>query len=86
MNVWSLQDAKAKLSGLIKIAKVQGAQIITVHGKREAMLVPIFDDDDNVDQTGEGLVKLLENSPLRGLKKLGSPRSGKVISNRKIDL
>jgi prevent-host-death family protein len=36
---WPLQDAKNKLSELVRTVKDQGPQIITVHGKEEAVLV-----------------------------------------------
>jgi prevent-host-death family protein len=86
LNVWSLQDAKARLSGLIKIAKREGTQIITVHGRREVMIVPITDEVENNAETGVGLIELLEKSPLRGSKNLNLSRKGQVSSNRKIDL
>lgn len=36
---WQLQEAKAKLSELVKRAEAEGPQAITVHGKIRAVLV-----------------------------------------------
>lgn len=36
---WQLQDAKNKLSEVVKAAKTQGPQIISVRGKEEAAVV-----------------------------------------------
>ena len=36
---WQLQDAKARLSEVVKLAQSEGPQAITVHGKPAAVLV-----------------------------------------------
>jgi len=36
---WPLQDAKNKLSELVRASQSQGPQVITVRGKEEAVLV-----------------------------------------------
>ena len=36
---WQLQEAKNRLSELVKAAKSEGPQIITVHGKEEVALI-----------------------------------------------
>ncbi len=41
MSTWALQDAKAKLSEVIKTAKKKGPQIITQRGVETAVLCPI---------------------------------------------
>ena len=38
---WSVQDAKARFSELLKECMDQGPQIITKHGKQTAVIVPI---------------------------------------------
>ena len=38
---WQLQEAKNRLSELVKAAKSKGPQIITVHGKEEVAVVSI---------------------------------------------
>ena len=32
-RTWSLQDAKARLSEVIRLAQTEGPQLVTVHGK-----------------------------------------------------
>ena len=39
MMVWQLQDAKNRFSALVKAAEKEGPQVITVHGKEEAVLL-----------------------------------------------
>lgn len=41
MNVWPVQDAKAKFSELLETCIANGPQIVTRRGKQEAVLVPI---------------------------------------------
>lgn len=36
---WQLQEAKNRLSEVVKAAKTRGPQIITVHGKEEVAVV-----------------------------------------------
>lgn len=38
-RLWSLQDAKNRLSEAVRASKTQGPQIFTVRGKEEAVLV-----------------------------------------------
>ena len=39
MKSWQLQDAKARLSELVKLSASEGPQEITVHGRAAAVLV-----------------------------------------------
>jgi prevent-host-death family protein len=41
MQTWQLQEAKARLSELVKLAASDGPQEITVHGKAAAVLVSV---------------------------------------------
>ncbi len=63
---WALQDAKARLSELVRRAREQGPQHITVHGRR-AVVVLSEEDYERLKggRTGKALVELLANSPLR---------------------
>lgn len=66
---WALQDAKARFSEVVRRAKVEGPQRITVHGREEVVIVSVEDYRRAKGQpTGEALVKLLHDSPLRKLK------------------
>ena len=83
-HIWSLQDAKAKLSKVIRQMQTNGPQILTVHGKKTAMLVPYQEPEDDT-ATGAELVKILENSPLRELSENLFQRSTVTVKNRKVE-
>jgi antitoxin Phd len=40
---WQMQDAKARLSRVVKEARSDGPQIITLHGEDVAAVIPIAD-------------------------------------------
>lgn len=65
---WALQDAKARFSEVVRKAKTEGPQRITVHGREEVVVVSV-DEYRRVkgQPSGDVLVKLLQNSPLRGV-------------------
>jgi prevent-host-death family protein len=63
---WALQDAKARFSELVRKAKTEGPQRITVHGREEVVVVSVEEYRRvNGQQTGQALVKVLQESPLR---------------------
>lgn len=63
---WALQDAKARFSEVVRKAKTEGPQRITVHGREEVVIVSIEEYRRATGQpTGEVLVRLLQDSPLR---------------------
>jgi len=65
---WALQDAKARFSEVVRKAKTEGPQRITVHGREEVVIVSVEDYRRAKGQpTGEALVKLLHDSPLRNI-------------------
>jgi prevent-host-death family protein len=39
MGRWALQDAKARFSELVRKAKTEGPQRITVHGREEVVVI-----------------------------------------------
>lgn len=41
MNVWPVQDAKARFSELLDACVSEGPQVVTWHGAETAVLVPI---------------------------------------------
>ena len=65
---WSLQDAKARFSELVRKAKTEGPQRITVHGREEVVVISV-EEYRRVKghRTGKALVQLLQDSPLRDL-------------------
>jgi len=42
-RVWSLQEAKAKFSEVVRRAQSEGPQTVTVHGKNAVQIVPAPD-------------------------------------------
>ena len=66
---WKLEDAKARLSELVRKARSEGPQRVTVHG-RDAVVVVASDQFDilQVHAARRSLRDLLVNSPLRDLE------------------
>ena len=81
---WALQDAKARLSELVRKAKSEGPQRITIHG-REEVVVLSADEYRRVKgkRSGQALVKLLQGSPLRDVDFDRQPTRARV---RGVDL
>ncbi|MCU1231746.1 MAG: type toxin-antitoxin system Phd/YefM family antitoxin, partial [Acidobacteria bacterium] len=66
---WALQDAKARFSEVVRKARTEGPQQITVHGREEVVVVSVEEYRRVKGQpTGEALVKLLHDSPLRDIR------------------
>ncbi len=69
MRAWQMQEAKARLSDLVKRAQSQGPQEITMHG-RSAVVVVSRETFDRLSHAGESLVTFMRNSPLHGLDEI----------------
>ena len=68
-STWALQDAKARLSEVVRKAKSEGPQQITIHGREEVVVVSMEEFRRMKGQrTGAELVAVLNNSPLRQIK------------------
>jgi prevent-host-death family protein len=65
MHVWQLQEAKAKLTQLIKEAKLE-PQIISRHGVNETVVISMEKYKELVGQT-EDVVSFFRRSPLNGI-------------------
>jgi prevent-host-death family protein len=62
---WALQDAKARFSEVVRKAKTEGPQKITVHGREEVVVVSVEDyRQGRTHVSGAALVQLLHDSPL----------------------
>ncbi|HEX8409306.1 MAG TPA: type II toxin-antitoxin system Phd/YefM family antitoxin [Thermoanaerobaculia bacterium] len=63
---WALQDAKARFSEVVRKAKSEGPQRITVHGREEVIVISV-EEYRRVkgERTGQALVDLLHDSPLQ---------------------
>lgn len=62
---WQLQEAKARLSELVKMASSDGPQEITLRGE-PAVVVVSRADYDRLTHPRLKFVELVRNSPLRG--------------------
>lgn len=65
MHVWQMQEAKARLSEVVKCAESEGPQNITLHGQSVAVVVSraMFERLTGNDQS---LVDFMRRSPLYG--------------------
>lgn len=65
MQTWQMQTAKARFSDVVRSAKQDGPQDITVHGKSVAVVVSreLF---DRLSGNTESLVEFMQQSPLYG--------------------
>lgn len=66
MNTWQLQEAKARLSEVIKKAAKEGPQGITVHGAPAAVVISSREYKQLKEPRGS-FVKFMRKSPLYGL-------------------
>lgn len=66
MKYWQLQDAKARLSEVVKQALAKGPQTITLHG-HPAVVVISNDEFIQLTKPKFSLVDFFQKSPLRGV-------------------
>ena len=65
MKAWQMQEAKARLSEVVKCADSDGPQNITLHGQSVAVVMsrPMF---DRLTANNKSLVEFMQSSPLFG--------------------
>ncbi|MCU0757000.1 MAG: type II toxin-antitoxin system Phd/YefM family antitoxin [Xanthomonadales bacterium] len=63
MDVWALQDAKARLSEVVRLAMERGPQEITLRGE-PAVVVIAKQELDRLRHPRPGFVELMRASPL----------------------
>lgn len=73
MRIWQMQEAKARLSEVVKDAEREGPQEITLHGRPVAIVLSRIEYDRLVG-TGESLVAFMRHSPLYGDEDIEFPR------------
>jgi prevent-host-death family protein len=73
MHSWQIQEAKAKLSEVIKCAESEGPQGITLHGQPVAVVMTraLF---DQLTGNEHSLVEFMRQSPLFGLEDVSLER------------
>lgn len=62
---WQLQDAKNRLSELVRKAREEGPQVITLHG-RDAVVVVSANEFGKLSRPRGSLVDFFRKSPLAG--------------------
>lgn len=74
---WPLQDAKARFSEVVRRARQDGPQHVTVHGRDEVVIVAAEEFRRlKGDRSGAALVKALQASPYRDVNI--EPRRGRM--------
>jgi prevent-host-death family protein len=66
MSTWQLQEAKARLSEVIKHALNEGPQDITLRGEPVAVLIS-RQDYDRLSAPKAGFVEFMRRSPMAGV-------------------
>ena len=64
---WQLQDAKARLSELVKLAVSEGPQGITVHGKPTVVVVS-HEEYERLSGRKQSFTEFLRRSPLANVE------------------
>lgn len=66
MHKWQMQEAKARLSELVKLAESEGPQDITLHGRSVAVVLS-RSAFERLSGSQQSLVEFMRQSPLYGL-------------------
>jgi prevent-host-death family protein len=66
---WLLQDAKARFSELVRRAKIDGPQRVTVHGREEVVVISAAEYRRlKGEHSGAALIEAMQASPSRDLE------------------
>jgi prevent-host-death family protein len=69
MHSWQMQEAKARLSELVKLSESEGPQAITLHGRAVAVVLS-RSAFEQLSGSGKSLLELMQSSPLYGLAEI----------------
>lgn len=68
-DYWPLQDAKARFSELVRKARNEGPQHVTVHGRDEVVVIAAEEFRRlNGNLTGAALIATVQSSPYREIE------------------
>jgi prevent-host-death family protein len=67
MNIWQLQEAKARLSEVVRLCNREGPQMISVQGVEKAVLLSKVDYEKLIGKKPH-LIDFLRTSPLVGVE------------------
>lgn len=64
-SMWKLHEAKARFAELVRRAKAEGPQHVTVYGREEVVVVSA-DEFNRLkgEFTGQALIEVMQNAPL----------------------
>ena len=83
-NYWPLQNAKARFSELVRRARSDGPQHVTVHGRDEVVVISAEEFSRlKGGMTGQALIDALQSSPHRD-EEIAPPRA--VLPVRDVNL
>lgn len=77
MQAWQIQDAKARLSEVIKLAEHDGPQEITLHGRPVAVLLS-RSEFEKLSRRSQSFLEFMQGSPLYGLDEIEFEREQTV--------
>jgi prevent-host-death family protein len=78
MQTWQMQTAKARFSDVVKRAKSDGPQDITIHGKSVAVVLS-RELYDRLSGNSQSLVQFMQSSPLYGMEEVVFERDKSVV-------
>jgi antitoxin Phd len=82
VQIWQLQEAKARLSEVVRLCVQEGPQILTVRGKEEVVILS-KQEYELLIGSKPNLFEFMRHSPLKGLE-ISFERD--QSSNREINL
>lgn len=83
MHTWQMQEAKARLSEVVKCAESEGPQDITLHGKSVAVVLSRA-TFERLSGSEHSLVEFMRQSPLYALEDIDFERDRSTV--RKVAL
>ena len=83
MQIWQMQEAKARLSEVVKCAETMGPQTITVHGQPVAVVIS-HAMYEKLTGNEQSLVKFMRASPLYAMEDVPLERDKSLT--RKVSL
>jgi len=83
MQTWQMQTAKARFSEVVRSAKSEGPQDITIHGKSVAVVLS-RELYDRLSGNTQSLVQFMQSSPLYGMEDVVFERDKSLV--RDVDL
>ena len=84
---WPLQDAKARFSELVRKARNEGPQHVTLHGREEVVVIAAEEFNRlSGDLTGAALIAVAKASPYRNVRDIELAPARVQLPVRKVRL